>query len=191
MFVQRNRVAVLFTVLIGSVALPSCGDRTGVAVTPQKKVPSFLISELPTLVASAETPHSSSGASERHRASGFSQTQDVPDPHHSTEFIGSYFLGDGLGVCLSLSLMESGYFECSYSGCGTTYGTSQGRWVAIGNTIHLDAVQETGTLKERPVQSIIALRDNGKLFLVQESRRDHFLATGPTDLNCFVRVADR
>jgi len=64
-----------------------------------------------------------------------------PQPNGMHEYEGRYYLGDGLGVNLYLSLRSDGTFAFSWDGCMGTYDERAGRWRVEGGLIHLDILE--------------------------------------------------
>jgi hypothetical protein len=68
--------------------------------------------------------------------------------------VGRYYDGDGLGVNLNLSLRGDGTYSCSWTGCLGDYGSTQGNWGRLGDTIHISPTKLDGMFKRKPLGNL-------------------------------------
>lgn len=101
------------------------------------------------------------------------------------ELIGLYFRGDGTGF--DLTLEESGDYECVWTGCFGTCGTSRGRWTVSGNRVSIQVAEETDMMEGKSAKQFDVLEHQGDLILVDADDNAFFLRHGPSRYSCFTR----
>ena len=99
---------------------------------------------------------------------------------------GEYYCGDGLGFNLSLTLNQSGRFECTWTGCLGVYGKAQGNWAVEGERVVFQPETATGRLREYLSHAdIVKYREH--LLLVLEKHKEFYEPTRPSADWCLHR----
>jgi hypothetical protein len=79
-------------------------------------------------------------------------------PNHAfvdATLVGHYYDGDRLTANRNLTLKADGTFYCTWTGCLGDYGSTQGNWGRVGNTVHLVATELDGMFKQKPLGNLI------------------------------------
>jgi hypothetical protein len=103
--------------------------------------------------------------------------------------IADYIRGDGY-VRHHISLNKDGSFTYHVEGCKGTYGTASGVWTVDKQGVNLADKQSNGWLKNRPAETLLILRSEGKYFLVPDRHRAEFLTQGLGSEYCFSQTKD-
>ncbi|MFO0812349.1 MAG: hypothetical protein U0796_03970 [Gemmatales bacterium] len=97
---------------------------------------------------------------------------------HRAHFEGSYYVGNGLGMNLYLSLLASGQFTCKWTGCIGDYGSSSGTWKIQPNGIVLNAQKAEGLLEDRPITQLNVIQYQ-QHFLLRDERYSGYFSNSP------------
>jgi hypothetical protein len=118
--------------------------------------------------------------SEPTSAATYDAIPGVSVPHSVTpsDLYGEYYVGDGLGYNLHLSLKPEDTFECTLSGCMGEYDRVTGTWYVFGAAVVLQSRSAaSGLLGDLGNLDIISYK--GHLLLVTPDDRDFLLKWGP------------
>jgi hypothetical protein len=79
----------------------------------------------------------------------------LPISRVTSDLVGSYYKGDGLGVNWSLDLRQDGSFSFEWQGCLGTYDQEAGRWRSDGDLVYLDGLKRKGELADRSIPAVL------------------------------------
>lgn len=79
--------------------------------------------------------------------------------------VGEYYLGDGLGVNWSLTLMPEGRFSFTWAGCLGEYGHAEGSWTETAGTVFLTPSKMNDVADRLPLEYDV-IRWGVRLYLV-------------------------
>jgi hypothetical protein len=91
-------------------------------------------------------------------------------PPDLAEIAGEYYMGDGLGVNLTLVIAPDGTFSFKWQGCLGTYDTAAGRASMHDGELWLEPGPERKNLENR----FLPVRWEGRLYLVSSNRLHDF-----------------
>jgi hypothetical protein len=112
-------------------------------------------------------------------------TKEALQELKTSQFVGDYHVGDGLGYNLHLVLKEEGTFECTWRGCLGVYGTASGRWSIEATGLKLATRKADGMLEKKPLDELLIVAFRDHYILLQNQDRDWFDERGPNTFCCF------
>jgi hypothetical protein len=98
---------------------------------------------------------------------------DLPDSTQLDQtFVGSYYLGDGLGVNQILDLNADGTFHCSWYGCLGDYGRTSGIWGRKEQQLFLAIRSANGMFKTSPLSDLRIVVHDERRYLLPKNFED-------------------
>jgi hypothetical protein len=107
------------------------------------------------------------------------------------QLIGRYYVGDGTGFNLLLTLRIDATFDLTWTGCLGVYGTAKGTWAIDSDGVASTTTQATGIIERSGLGRLQIVTFAGHILLVEELGRKLFDAFGPSPDTCLHRKAAR
>jgi hypothetical protein len=95
-------------------------------------------------------------------------------PLKVAEIAGEYYMGDGLGVNLTLVIAPDGEFSFKWQGCMGTYDTATGHASVHDGELWLEPNTEINTERKDLESRFLPVRWGGRLYLVSSNRLHAF-----------------
>ena len=123
----------------------------------------------------------------RHEIDNYKPQKGVSaSPSHATALAGVYYMGDGTGRNIYLTLKPDGQYTAEWQGCLGSYGEAIGHWQMTNVEIVFIPTREVGIMKGN-LGTLDIVKFRGQWIFIGANKHDHdsYNTFGVSALSCF------